>query len=234
MFESDYLIEVVVFLSTDEDNHDGQQQATSSNPMDTLYRDVLSAERQQASLQDWEEEPSQVSTHRTVSDQSQTSQTENGQSEDRTENLSAPKDENRRSSDPPESGGDASEQQHKQEPTRPAPPTEIKINQPIGSLDGAAKAGSVGLLTLRGKIETITDEEILQNRESEDGIRSIQRFRSYQPGKPSKVWTATPGGHKHRLSVKMDVTSALPPRISRIWANKYRKVNIHLNVLNKS
>ncbi|XP_035033727.2 RNA-binding protein 41 [Hippoglossus stenolepis] len=171
----------------EEDNHDGQQQATSSNPMDTLYRDVLSVERQQASLQDWEEEPAQVSTHRTLSDQSQTSQTENDQSEDRTENLSAPQDENRRSSDEPESSGDASERQHKQEPTRPAAPPEIKINQPIGSLDGAAKAGSVGLLTLRGKIETITDEEILQNRECEDGIRSIQRFRSYQPGKPSKV-----------------------------------------------
>ncbi|XP_034461708.1 RNA-binding protein 41 isoform X2 [Hippoglossus hippoglossus] len=171
----------------EEDNHDGQQQATSSNPMDTLYRDVLSAETQQASLQDWEEEPAQVSTHRTLSDQSQTSQTENDQSEDRTENLSAPQDENRRSSDEPESSGDASERQHKQEPTRPAAPPEIKINQPIGSLDGAAKAGSVGLLTLRGKIETITDEEILQNRECEDGIRSIQRFRSYQPGKPSKV-----------------------------------------------
>ncbi|XP_060942531.1 RNA-binding protein 41 [Limanda limanda] len=168
----------------EEDKHDGQQQTTSSNQMDTLYRDVLSAERQQASSEDWEEELSQVSTHRTLSDQSQTSQTENDQSQDRTENLSAPKDENRRSSEEPESGGDASEQQHKQEPTRPAPPTKMKINQPIGSLDGAAKAGPV---TLRGKIETITDEEILQNRECEDGIRSIPRFRSYQPGKPSKV-----------------------------------------------
>ncbi|XP_053298082.1 RNA-binding protein 41 [Pleuronectes platessa] len=157
----------------EEENHDGQQQATSSNPIDTLYRDVLSTEGQQVSLQDWEEEPAQVSTHRTLSDQSQTSQPENDQSEDRTETLSAPKDKNRRS-----------EQQHKQEPTRPAPPTEIKINQPISSLDGAAKAGPV---TLRGKIETITDEEILQNRESEDGIRSIPRFRGYQPGIPSKV-----------------------------------------------
>ncbi|XP_062261784.1 RNA-binding protein 41 isoform X2 [Platichthys flesus] len=168
----------------EEENPDGQQQATSSNPIDTLYRDVLSAEGQRASLQDWEEEPAQVTAHRTLSDQSQTSQTENDQSEDRTENPSAPKDENRRSSDQPESSGDASEQQHKQEPTRPAPPTEIKINQPISSLDGAAKAGPV---TLRGKIEAITDEEILQNRESEVGIRSIPRFRGYQPGKPSKV-----------------------------------------------
>ncbi|CAB1436769.1 unnamed protein product [Pleuronectes platessa] len=168
----------------EEENHDGQQPATSSNPIDTLYRDVLSTEGQQASLQDWEEEPAQVSTHRTLSDQSQTSQTENDQSEDRTETLSAPKDKNRRSSDEPESSGDASEQQHKQEPTRPAPPSEIKINQPISSLDGAAKAGPV---TLRGKIEAITDEEILQNRESEDGIRSIPRFRGYQPGNPSKV-----------------------------------------------
>uniref|UniRef100_A0A3P8RR76 RNA-binding protein 41 n=1 Tax=Amphiprion percula TaxID=161767 RepID=A0A3P8RR76_AMPPE len=35
--------------------------------------------------------------------------------------------------------------------------------------------------------ETLTDEEILKNRQSEEEIRNIPRFRNYQPGKPSKV-----------------------------------------------
>lgn len=161
----------------DEDNQDDQQQTTSTNLMDSLYRNVLSADRQRASSQDCEAEPSHVTAHRTLSDQSQTS--ESDPSEDRTENLSP---------DKPESSGDASTQwQHIQEQTRPAPLPELKLNLPISSLDAAAKAGSARLLTLRGKIEMITDEEILQNREPEDRIQSIPRFRKYHPGKPSKV-----------------------------------------------
>ncbi|XP_040908078.1 RNA-binding protein 41 [Toxotes jaculatrix] len=173
----------------DEENQEGQQGASSTDPMDSLYRDVLSKERQQASLRDSEGEitaASHLSTHRTVSDQSHHSQTDSDQSEDTTEHQS----ENSRSSGQTESSSDTSKQQHtqdRQEQTHPAAPTKIEINQPIGSLRGAVKAGSGGPLTVRGEIEIITDEEILRNRESEEGIRSIQRFRNYEPGKPSKV-----------------------------------------------
>ncbi|XP_024921612.1 RNA-binding protein 41 [Cynoglossus semilaevis] len=65
--------------------------------------------------------------------------------------------------------------------------TKVEINQPIGSLRGTSKAGSADPLTLRGQIDKITNEEIRQNRESDDGIRSIPRFYNYQPGNPSKV-----------------------------------------------
>ncbi|XP_071061484.1 RNA-binding protein 41 [Pseudochaenichthys georgianus] len=67
-------------------------------------------------------------------------------------------------------------------PAAAAPPR-INISQPIGSL----KARSGGPLTVRGEIQTISEEDILKNRESEEGIQNIPRFRNYQPGKPSKV-----------------------------------------------
>lgn len=69
----------------------------------------------------------------------------------------------------------------------PSAPTHIDISQPIGSLRGVAGVGSGGPLTLTGTIEMITDEEIMKNREPDEGIRSIPRFRDYQPGEPSKV-----------------------------------------------
>ncbi|AWO99678.1 putative RNA-binding protein 41 [Scophthalmus maximus] len=134
----------------DEDNQDGQQGVAPSDPMDTLYRDVLGEERPRAVTWTLGEV---MKEHRS----------------DR-------------------SSADTSDQQHRQEEQRrPTAPAKVEINQPIGSLCGAGKAGSAGPLTLRGEIKTITDEEILQNRESEEGIRSIARFRNYQPGKPSKV-----------------------------------------------
>ncbi|XP_035480003.1 RNA-binding protein 41 isoform X2 [Scophthalmus maximus] len=178
----------------DEDNQDGQQGVAPSDPMDTLYRDVLGEERPRASPRDSGEEPnaaSQMSRHRTVSDQSRTRQKDDGQSSSFcvsspsvTWTLGEVMKEHR--SD--RSSADTSDQQHRQEEQRrPTAPAKVEINQPIGSLCGAGKAGSAGPLTLRGEIKTITDEEILQNRESEEGIRSIARFRNYQPGKPSKV-----------------------------------------------
>ncbi|KAF0022964.1 hypothetical protein F2P81_024945 [Scophthalmus maximus] len=178
----------------DEDNQDGQQGVAPSDPMDTLYRDVLGEERPRASPRDSGEEPnaaSQMSRHRTVSDQSRTRQKDDGQSTSFcvsspsvTWTLGEVMKEHR--SD--RSSADTSDQQHRQEEQRrPTAPAKVEINQPIGSLCGAGKAGSAGPLTLRGEIKTITDEEILQNRESEEGIRSIARFRNYQPGKPSKV-----------------------------------------------
>lgn len=36
-------------------------------------------------------------------------------------------------------------------------------------------------------MEVLSEEEISSNRESDDTIRSIPRFRNYEPGKPSKV-----------------------------------------------
>ncbi|KAL7390275.1 hypothetical protein ABVT39_018138 [Epinephelus coioides] len=165
----------------DEDNQEGQEGAQFSDPMDSLYKDVLSKESKQASPQEGETSgASHLSAHRTTSDQPQDSQTDSNQSKDNQSELSAQS----------ESSSDTSEQQLAQDrPGQPAlaAPVQINISQPIGSLCGAGKASSGGPLTVRGEIETVSDEEILKNRESVEGIRSIPRFRNYQPGKPSKV-----------------------------------------------
>ncbi|XP_051255877.1 RNA-binding protein 41 [Dicentrarchus labrax] len=175
----------------DEDNQEGQQgESSSSDPMDSLYRDVLMKGRQQASQQHSQRETSGAShlpTHRTVSDQSHDSQRGNSQSKEASDGQSELQGEKSSWSVLPESRSDTSEQPNR--PGKPplAAPTQIDISQPIGSLCVAATPRSGGPLTVRGEIETISDEEILKNRESEEGIRSIPRFRNYQPGKPSKV-----------------------------------------------
>ncbi len=208
----------VVFSFTDEDNQEGQQGESSSDPMDSLYRDILSKERQQASLQDCQREragASHLSTLRIVPDQSQDSQRDNNQSQDSQRDNNQSQDSQRDNSQSKEasdhpselqgeksslsveskSSSDTSELQLAQD--RPlAAPTQINISQPIGSLCGAVTARSEGPLTVRGEIETISDEEILKNRESEEGIQSIPRFRNYQPGNPSKVSTAASTSHK--------------------------------------
>ncbi|XP_069572318.1 RNA-binding protein 41 isoform X1 [Brachyistius frenatus] len=164
----------------DEDNQESQQGATSSDPMDSLYRDVLHKGRR-ASLREEPAGATRPSTHRTESDQSQNSQTDDNQSEDASAHQSEPQG-------PARSSPDTSElQQHARD--RPGEPR-INISRPIGSLRGAAKAGSGGPLTVRGDVETVTDDDILKNRESDDGIRSVPRFRNYQPGKPSEVSAA--------------------------------------------
>lgn len=170
----------------DEDHQEGQQGAPSSDPMDSLYRDILCEGRPRASLQDSQGETagaSHLSTCETVSEQN--SQEDNNQSKGTSDNQSELQGEKSSSSGQAES--ETSEQQDKPGKPRPAAPTKINISQPIGSLCGAVKAGSGAPLTVRGEIETVSDEEILKNRESVEGIRSIPRFRNYQPGKPSKV-----------------------------------------------
>ncbi|XP_065819203.1 LOW QUALITY PROTEIN: RNA-binding protein 41 [Labrus bergylta] len=172
----------------DEENQDGQQGESSSDPMDSLYRDVLCRERQRASHHDSQGETaktSNTSTHRTESDQSQDSQKDSSQSHEASDLQSEPQGETRCLSEQSEWSSVTSERQPARD--RAAAAAQINIKQPIGSLRGAGAARSEGPLTLRGEIETISDEEILDNRESEEGIRSIPRFRNYQPGKPSKV-----------------------------------------------
>jgi len=172
------LLLLLLLLSslTDEDNQESQEGASSSDPMDSLYRDVLRKERKPpaaaaaaaAALGD----PSRGSL---ASDQSQDSPTDDNQS------------------------GEASDRRPRREsvsqrplaragPPPPAAPTHVGISRPIGSLRGAGGATSGGPLTVRGEIETISDGDIRKNREPEEGIRSIPRFRNYQQGNPSKVY----------------------------------------------
>lgn len=166
---------VIEFFYADEVTQEGQQGATTADPMDSLYRDVFSdVSRVQTTVQS--------STDRTVSNQS--CDTKPDQSDNRTKPLSVQQD----------GHSETLEQQHQrerldqeEETQQQDAQTKVEINQPIGSLRGTSKAGSADPLTLRGQIDKITNEEIRQNRESDDGIRSIPRFHNYQPGNPSKV-----------------------------------------------
>ncbi|KAL0993752.1 hypothetical protein UPYG_G00113220 [Umbra pygmaea] len=63
----------------------------------------------------------------------------------------------------------------------------INVSQPIGSICGAAKVSPGCPITVRGVVEEISEEEIRENRETEEGIRNIPRFHSYRQGEPSKV-----------------------------------------------
>lgn len=139
---------------------------------------------QQASLQDSEKE-----TRRTADDQSEDCQRDSSQSEEVSQPQSKLQDGNRCVSVLASLNSDIAEDGPGESP--PPAGTQININQPIRSLCGAVKAGPSGPLTVRGAIETITDEEILRNRETEEVIRGIPRFKNYHPGTPSKVSTST-------------------------------------------
>lgn len=171
-----------LFSSTGENNQQDQQGETSPDPMGSLYRDVLIKDRPQASSQDSQRE-SHLPTHKHVSDQSHDPLSNNDQSKEASEHQS---EQSETSSHIPEQ---QLVQVRQENPPLPAP-THIDISQPIRRLRGAAEAGSVGPLTVRGEIDEITDEEILKNRESEEGIKNIPRFRNYSPGTPSKVEAA--------------------------------------------
>ncbi|XP_061754844.1 RNA-binding protein 41 [Nerophis ophidion] len=150
-----------------ENNQDGQQGAASSDPMDSLYKELLTKEKQQASPQGPRISP--IPTHEPISVQSHDSQgdqsEESSQKELREEN--------------------SSRSEHSE--GHPSPPVVINISQQIGSLCGAARAESDVPMTVTGEVTEVTEEEILENRETEEGIQSIPRFRNYQPGNPSKV-----------------------------------------------
>lgn len=162
--------------------------------MDSIYNDVLTKGQPESSPHDAQRESarlSHTSTCGTSGDQSHGSQRGKGQSKDTSERQFEPSGGKRSSSEAAESN--ISERQPDEKRTENSPPpaaTQINISQPIRSLCGVVKVGPRVPLTVTGEIEPITDEEILMDREPEEGIRSIPRFHNYQPGKPSKVPTA--------------------------------------------
>lgn len=176
----------------EEDAATDQQGAPCADPLDSLYKEVLSEGRKQTS-------PTQHSStahtdsprlpHTPPTSQSESSLTHMGQSQGWIECTNESKDRDRVSSQSGIGKDSVSKSQLQDRPghQRLAAPKRINMSQPIGSLCGAAEAGTGGPLTLRGEILKISDEDILENRESEEGIRNIPRFQNYQPGEPSTV-----------------------------------------------
>ncbi|KAM3869067.1 RNA-binding protein 41 [Diretmus argenteus] len=184
----------------DEDNQENQQGASSSSssdPMDSLYRDVLGDRQGETTApsnqsQSSQRDADQLQGSQKDMDQSQGSQKDMDQSQgsqkDMDQSQGSQKDAGR-SEEPSEHHLELLREQHSPDAPgqRLAAAKRINISQPISSLRGAVRAGSGGPLTITGEIENIPDEEILKNRESEEGIRSIPRFCNYRPGEPSKV-----------------------------------------------
>ncbi|XP_034033803.1 RNA-binding protein 41 [Thalassophryne amazonica] len=183
----------------DEDNQEGQQGASSSDPVDSLYKDVLS-EGRQTSLQDAQAETpatSHATSHRTEPHQKNSQRhgdhLEAGSQEDDSQSQASEHNAEQlretRSLCQSASRSDTADQAYAPDTPGQAGMASLDINirQQIGRLSGCMEAGSREPLTLRGEIEVTSREEILKNRESEEGIRRIPRFRNYHPGKPSKV-----------------------------------------------
>lgn len=66
-------------------------------------------------------------------------------------------------------------------------PSKMTVSQSIGMLNSKFVQGHNGPVSISGRIEEISDEEIKNNRETEEGIRNIPRFKNYQKGAPSNV-----------------------------------------------
>lgn len=186
----------------DENKQKSQQGEPSSTSMDSIYNDLLMRGKQ---------EPPQLNAHgeSVVSSHVSPCRTSGDHSHDSLKEVHCPQsitaqlhDEKRTSSGAAKSNISEQPPDRNREENSPLPaPAQIKISQPIGRLCGAVKVGSVGPLTVTGEVQPITDEEILKDRESEEGIQRIPRFRNYQPGNPSKVSTDASRHHsKHVMS----------------------------------
>lgn len=187
-----YVLTILVF-PLEEDTQADQQGASSSNPLDSLYRDVLSDRRKHTSVS----ENSELKTTghssqpepQTDFEQSQSSWKSTDQSQVQLDLKSDPLRSGIKDSDQSATLDTSGQSQDQDRPVHKqlSAPKKINVSQPIGSLCGAAKAGPGGPVLVQGEVEEVTEEEIQQNRETEEGIRSIPRFHNYQPGKPSKV-----------------------------------------------
>lgn len=151
------------------DSQNVQQGATSSNLMDSLYKDFLKDQR----------EDSESATH---SSQSGSDHDQMPRPDPDSDQLNALDD-----SQSSISNVDVIDTTRSRNQESSPVPQKLTVNQPIGRVTSCCAQGHSGPVTVSGKVEEISDEEIRNNRETEDGIRGISRFQNYQRGEPSNV-----------------------------------------------
>ncbi|XP_073790595.1 RNA-binding protein 41 isoform X7 [Danio rerio] len=162
------------FLPPDGDSHVSQQRATSPKTMDHFYKDFL--EEQNKTFGDVSTlQPETVTNIQCTSSDSKSDQSQS----------------------PTVSESGLPEYQHKctksdivnqpQPQEKSIQPVKITVSQSVGKLNSAFVQGHNGPVALSGRIKEVSDEEIKSNRETEEAIRNIPRFKNYQRGKPSKV-----------------------------------------------
>ncbi|XP_017348062.1 RNA-binding protein 41 isoform X2 [Ictalurus punctatus] len=160
----------------ERDSQNGQQEANFSNPMDSLYREFL---------KDQQRDPESV-THSSQTDPDHSQAPRPDPDSDRSHALD---DCNGRSSESNQStptvGATQSPRPESSSSSSSSVPQKLTVNQPIGRV--TSRQGRSSPVTVSGKVEEISDEEIRNNRETEDGIRGMSRFQDYQRGEPSNV-----------------------------------------------
>ncbi|XP_016130379.1 RNA-binding protein 41-like isoform X1 [Sinocyclocheilus grahami] len=157
-----------------------QQGATSANAMDHFYKDFL--EDQNKNFFDISECLPKPKIATNIQCESPSSKTD--QSQTPTVHDSGPT-KNQHICSEPSSVSDTVNQPQSQE--KSVIPMKVTLSQSIGTLSAASVHGHDGPVTVSGRIEEISDEEIKNNRETEEGIRNIPRFKNYQRGTPSNV-----------------------------------------------
>lgn len=180
-------------LPTEEDSPSGQDGTSSSDPLDSLYRDVLGQKEPGATgvFKDMPvSDPEGCLNSQTVPLNQPDQLCEADQSHAQSSGDTSQLDGRRSESD--QSGNARGASGHTQLQgggvrERLAWQTRLSLSQPIGSLCTPVGRGSEGTMKLTGPVEEVSEEEIRKNRATEDEIRSIPRFQSYQQGVPSKV-----------------------------------------------
>ncbi|XP_076836351.1 RNA-binding protein 41 isoform X1 [Brachyhypopomus gauderio] len=170
----------------EEDSQNGQQGATSCNPVDTLYRDLLKDQPKDSDtlVVSHEAVPSNrpdlsntdiIHHHSTLKGtEPDQSRSEDTMSSSHILQPAIGKNSQTHSLNQGKCSGLAASQK-------------IAVNQPIGHLTAFPGQHQESPVAVSGRIEEISDDEIATNRETEEGIRRISRFRNYQRGEPSNV-----------------------------------------------
>ncbi len=166
------------FLSTEEESPVSQQGATSSSSVEHFYKDLL--EDQNKSVTDISERLPQPKIVTNIQCESLSSKTV--QSQTHTVHDSSPTKDQHICTEPV---FDTVNQPQSQE--KSVIPMKVTLSQSIGTISAASAQSHDGPVTVSGRIEEISDEEIKNNRETEEGIRNIPRFKNYQRGTPSNV-----------------------------------------------
>lgn len=150
------------------ESQDGQQGATSSNPMDSLYRDFFKDQKKDSEsiTHSSQIDSDHKQTPNPDSDQTHTLDSQSSVITEFTRPVGTTPSQNQESSSVPQ---------------------KLTVNQPIGRVTACCGQGQSGPVTVSGKVEEISDEEIRNNRETEDEIRRISRFQNYQRGELSNV-----------------------------------------------
>ncbi|XP_051536837.1 RNA-binding protein 41 [Myxocyprinus asiaticus] len=169
----------------DEESQVSQQGASSANAMDTFCRDFLKDQNKNLHISEsfLQPQPKSCIEETIVTNVRSKSSCSDTDQSDRVCDSSQCKDEHNCL----ESGRVSDTINPPQSQEKSIVPRKMTVSQSIGTLNSSLVQGHDGPVTVSGMIEDISDEEIKNNRDTEEAIRNIPRFKNYQRGKPSNV-----------------------------------------------